>query len=484
MRIRIFLFLLFLCPSFLYTDFLFFNEKKSTTISTVTKNGWVYASLDDFKRVIKISFLQDITKKRFILNFSEHTLTFIPENPYYLLDNKGKKMNLPFISIEGKSYISLSDIEMVLSDATDKDVFLICPLNSIVMDRSTFNPDSIILKDEKDKISFTLTSETEIITSIVDDKNGKLELTLFNAVCKPTIIPPSNGKGEIKKIVLNQGQNKAVLSFFYDVNKVRKIEKELISPGSSIRITFYKKEEVKPPKEEKPKKQYFINKVIIDPGHGGKDPGAVGPTGLTEKEIVLKISKELKKILTREGFTVLMTRDDDSFVRLRQRSTMANNLGADLFVSIHCNATGGRKEAGGFETFFLSTAKTSWARAVEAKENAVIEFETPSEKKSLLEFIFYDLLQNLHLRESSDLADFIQESMARNLTIEDRGVKQANFHVMREIYMPSVLVEAAFISNSEEEKQLKKQSFRKKIAQGIAYGILEFKKVYEKKLNK
>ncbi|MBA7652641.1 hypothetical protein ES703_60476 [subsurface metagenome] len=432
MRIRIFLFLVFFYPSFLFSDIFFFYEKKRAKISTVTKGDWVYVSLYDFKKVLNISFFKEKTKRRIILNFPEHTLTFVPDNPYYLLDNKGKKMFLPFVSIGGKSFVSLPDIETVLANATDKE--------------------------------------------------GELKLTLYNAVCKPTLIPPSDGRGEIKKVLLQQEQDKAALSFIYDINKIEKIERELVSPGFSIRITFYKKKE-KPPEEVKPKKQYFINKIVIDPGHGGRDPGAVGPTGLTEKEIVLKISMELKKILTKNGFTVLMTRDEDSFVRLRQRSRLANNSGADLFVSIHCNATGWRKQAGGFETFFLSTAKTSWARAVEAKENSVIEFETPDEKESPIEYIFYDLMQNLHLRESSDLADFIQESMAENLTIEDRGVKQANFHVMREIYMPSVLVEAAFISNKEEEKLLQKQSFRKKIARGITDGILKFKKIYEKKLN-
>jgi N-acetylmuramoyl-L-alanine amidase len=484
MKEKIFLLLFFLIPSSLTSDFIFFHKNKATSISTIKKNGWVYASLNDFKKVINITTRKVKSEKRYFFKFPEHQLVFISHNPYYLVDNIGKKMNLPFITVDENSYISLSDVENVLSNATDKEVFLICPLNSIVMDRSTFNPDSIILHNLEDKISITLSSKTELVTSIQDDKKGELKLTLFNAVFKPTIIPPSDGK-EIKKIVLHQEHDKAILTLFYDKNRVSKIERELISPGSSIRLTFYKKMVKEPPKVpvEKPKKIQYINKIVIDPGHGGRDPGAVGPGGTTEKEIVLKISKELKKILEKKGFTVLMTRDDDSFVRLRNRSQMANNSGSHLFISIHCNATGGRKNAGGFETFFLSTAKTSWARAVEAKENSVIEFETPSEKESILEYILWDLAQTQYLKESSDLAEFIQESMAEKLTIEDRGVKQANFHVMREIYMPSVLVETAFISNPEEEKKLKTKSFRKKIALGIAEAVIAFKKLYEKKLN-
>lgn len=488
MKIKFLLLFLILTPHSLFSDILVFKGKQGTNVSTVTNKNWVYLSLYELKDVLGMTQTIEKNKSRFILHFPDKTLTFVPQNPFFLENSETKKMFLPFISILGKPFISTVDATDILNIITNKDVFLLTSLNSIIIGKETFNPDSIVLQEKDDKISLTIRSTNELITAIDDDKKGKLQVTLFNAVCKPSLSPPTDTKGEIKKIILKQEIDKAVLSIYYDANKILKIEKQLAQPSPSIKLTFYKRKQqpgnvIKPMKPKKPAKKKQMNMIVLDPGHGGRDSGAVGPSGLTEKETVLKIAKEVRKILRKKGFKVLMTREDDSFVRLRQRSKLANNSGANLFVSIHCNATAARKAAGGFETFFLSTAKTSWARAVEAKENSVIEFETPTEQKSIVEYILWDMAQNEHLRESSDLAEDIQESLTRHISIENRGVKQANFYVMREIYMPSVLVETSFISNKDEEKLLKKSSFRKKIAQGIAAGILKFKETYEKKLN-
>jgi N-acetylmuramoyl-L-alanine amidase len=474
--------LLLLFPALLFSNILMFYSDKKAEISTIEQEGWIYVSITELEQIFDVSIIEDKSERSLLLKFPEQSLKFISLNPYYLCGTQAKKMFLPFIYVEEKPYISLSDIENVLCNATGKEVFHLHKLGSIVVDSKTFNPDSIIFNTEDDKITFTLTSDSELLTSIDDSEKGRLKVTLFNAVCKPTIIPPTDGGSAIKKILLKQEKDEAVLSFYYDEGRIETIDRELARQGPSIRITFHKKK-VKPSVQKKPEKPRIIHKIIIDPGHGGRDPGAVGPSGLTEKEIVLLISKELSKILKKQGFDVSMTRDDDSFVKLRERSRMANNSSAHLFVSIHCNASGVNRKATGFETFFLSTAKTSWARAVEAKENSVIEFETSEESESILDYILWDLAQNEFLRESSDLADYIQEGLGNNTDIVNRGVKQANFYVMREIYMPSVLVEAAFISNCEEEKMLKKSGFRKKIARGIAEGIVQFKKRYEKKLN-
>jgi N-acetylmuramoyl-L-alanine amidase len=478
----ILLLILFLPFPILHADILYFQGAQKTQLTTVKTNGWVYLSLNDLKKIYEITATEEKSAHRFSLELPNHTLTFVEGNPFYLLDGTAKKMNLPFLSTGKKMYISLPDAEQIFRDITDEEVYVMCQLNSIVVGKETFNPDSIIVKEEEHELSFTLTSRSELITSVNDDKKGTLKLTLFNAVCKPTLVPPSDGRGAIKKVLLSQEHDKAILTFFYDAAMVEKIREELVGYGPSIRITFYLSKE-KPAPEIKPKEKKVINTIVLDPGHGGRDPGAVGPSGVTESEIVLKIAKELRAILVKKGFRVIMTRNDDSFVRLRDRSHMANNTGAHLFISIHCNGSGVNSEATGFETYYLSTAKTGWARAVEAKENSVIEFEAPEEKESILEYILWDLAQNEHLRESSELAELIQDCMAAKVGIENRGVKQANFHVMREIYMPSVLVETAFITSPKEETKLKTEKFRKELAEGIADGIMEFKEIYEKRLN-
>ena len=216
MRIRIFFTLLLFIPSLLFSDILLFYGKQKTSISTIKKNGWVYVSLNDLNKVLNLSIAKEYSSRRYTLHLPQHTLAFVENNPFYLIDDKPKKMFLPLIAVDQNPFVSLPDIEMVFGEITDEEVFVLCQLNSIVIGKSTFNPDSIIVKQVNDKLSFTLSSQTELLTSIVDDEKGKLTLTLHNAVCKPTLIPPADGKGAINKIILLQESDRALLTFFYN----------------------------------------------------------------------------------------------------------------------------------------------------------------------------------------------------------------------------------------------------------------------------
>lgn len=228
-----------------------------------------------------------------------------------------------------------------------------------------------------------------------------------------------------------------------------------------------------------------VTKILIDPGHGGKDPGAIGQRGTEEKTVVLDIARRLKKYLTQQGFTVIMTRESDEYVTLAQRAEMATKSGADLFISIHANAAPNRS-ASGVETYFLSEAKTDWERAVAARENAVFERELTNpliKENNPLSLILADLAQNEFLFESSELATHIQEAMLPAAGTGDRGVRQANFYVLRNTFMPAVLVECGYLSNRQEEKKLRTPEHRDKIARAIAKGAAEFARIYERRLN-
>ncbi|RKY97604.1 MAG: hypothetical protein DRQ10_08365 [Candidatus Hydrothermota bacterium] len=225
-----------------------------------------------------------------------------------------------------------------------------------------------------------------------------------------------------------------------------------------------------------------IQTVVIDPGHGGTHPGAVGPSGTPEKRIALQIALKLKRILENElGLNVVLTRDDDRDVDLLQRINIARHNNADLFISLHCNSSRDRK-ARGVETYFLSVAASDWERAVEAAENMDFSnFNNGSTNNSdILEMVLADMAQTEFLKESESLAELIQEGIVRRTHFQNRGVKQARFLVLKGVsYMPSVLVEVGFISNPKEERLLKSPSVQEKIARGIADGIKEFKKRYE-----
>jgi len=230
---------------------------------------------------------------------------------------------------------------------------------------------------------------------------------------------------------------------------------------------------------------HSVQVIVIDPGHGGKDPGAIGKVlKAQEKDVNLAVSLKLKALLEEElGVKVLMTRNDDSFVSLNDRTRFANENKADLFISVHTNASKSNASRGA-ETYYLSTAMTSDARAVEALENQVVElYEGGASARSKyddLDFILSDLSQTEHLESSNELASSIQQNIIAGARAYDRGVKQANFYVLRGAFMPSVLVELGFISNPDEERLLVNAEYQQRLARTIFEGIKRFKYRYDR----
>lgn len=224
--------------------------------------------------------------------------------------------------------------------------------------------------------------------------------------------------------------------------------------------------------------------VIIDPGHGGRDPGKIGPNGVQEKQVTLAISQRLATILRDRGYEVHLTRTADTLISLADRPRIANRLRADrpgaVFLSIHANSAPSTT-ARGFETFFLSEARTEDERRVAEAENAAVRFEdqpvVPTDDG--LDRILYNLRSDFLTRASHDLAAVMQEKMATVHPGPNRGVKRAGFYVLVGAIMPAVLIETAFLSNRAEADLLGTRDFQQKIAWGIADGVDEFFKRHE-----
>ena len=226
-----------------------------------------------------------------------------------------------------------------------------------------------------------------------------------------------------------------------------------------------------------------IKVIVLDPGHGGKDPGAEGANGLQEKHIVLSIAQKLKARIESEfNVKVLLTREDDSFVSLNERTEFANANDADLFISIHTNAAENKK-AHGIEVYYLSEAKNDESRAAQALENSVVaefEGEEALQEYTQADYVISDLIQSAQLIESINLAYKFQNNAILETEAFDRGVKSANFFVLRGAYMPSVLVELGFISNIEEGKNLNSESYQDRLVESLFYGIKSFKLHYDR----
>jgi N-acetylmuramoyl-L-alanine amidase len=223
-----------------------------------------------------------------------------------------------------------------------------------------------------------------------------------------------------------------------------------------------------------------VRTIVIDPGHGGLEVGAKGKFGSLEKDITLGISLKLKALLERNlAFQVVLTRDKDLNVSLDNRAATANNHQAELFISIHANSSL-RRNAAGSETYFLSlNATDEEARRLAYLENTTTQFEKPLEndEKDDIMMILWDMAQSAYLKQSQRLAEIIQDELNTLLGTADRGIKQAPFKVLTGVASPAVLVEVAFISNPDEEKNLVTEGFQQRIAQAIFQGIARYIKL-------
>jgi N-acetylmuramoyl-L-alanine amidase len=217
-----------------------------------------------------------------------------------------------------------------------------------------------------------------------------------------------------------------------------------------------------------------IRKIVLDPGHGGKDPGAIGVGGIAEKDIVLAVAQKLAGKLRQEmGVQVILTRSDDRFIALEDRTATANAQEADLFVSLHMNASP-NSEARGLETYYLDKTTDEASLRLAARENA-----TSRKNVSDLQFILSDMTQNLKLEDSITLAHHIQHSLVNSMSknmaeVKDLGVKKALFYVLVGARMPSILVEMFFITNQTEGRAMSQENYQNAVVDALYDGIVKY----------
>ena len=381
---------------------------------------------------------------------------------------------------EGKNKRRNYSVNSVLSVVKDKSVLsvVLFSVSSVVKFSVSFlflclfsgsslhasSIESISLSSIKDTtlMVFEVDTTAKFSMNRVSRSNLKISVNAQSAVEK------LKSHGIIQKILINSDSTKSCFDITF--NKAYDFRKQSFASG--IVFKFY----AVPIRE--------IKTIVLDPGHGGVDPGAVGKKRLQEKEVNLAVAKILKKKLENYGLKVLLTRIDDRFVALSERTRFVNEKKADLFISIHCNASDNNRKANGFETYFLSEAKTDWERAVLARENGALKYEqanVDSLSRDDISLILADLSQNEFLKESYCLALEIQTAGVNILKDVDRGVRQAGFYVLRGSFMPAVLVECGFLSTPSEEKKLATNKYRENIGQAIFLGVINYIKDYEKR---
>lgn len=463
-----------------------FEGAKKTQIQIQNIEGTPYLRVNDLQPFFQFK-LSPIGPQSLSITVGPHNVILSANRTLISLDEKLISLNHPVYVAQGIWYVSFDFISKVLKVTSEKRVLWlensrslmlgdITP-NQLVMRYSMEADHSRVVFQSVRQIGFLIAHEGNaiVLTPQSDDYLMGFDATDFN-------------DGVIKKLALAGTGDRRSFRIELDDGFSSFKSFDLGDPPRLV-IDFYRKENVESPVLEQPKEPEPApptllpsttperRVIVIDPGHGGTETGATGKSGTFEKDITLAIAYKLKGILEAStGVRVILTRTGDQVVPLDDRTALANNNKADLFLSIHANSTV-HGYAKGTETYFLSTKATDdEARRAAAVENNAIGLseEAVPEVDPDLKLILWDMAQTEYLAESSQLAETIQQELNSTLAVTNRGIKQAPFRVLMGAMMPAVLVEVGFINNPAEEKLMTDADYQMKIARALFRSVQKF----------
>ena len=463
-------------------------EGKAVPARSFEADGAEYVSLTDFAQVAGFKQSKGVFSRKYVFSNERGSVSFVRDNNFYTVDTVSSVMPLPPLRRGQDLYLPAQYIVIAFSSKYPGTLRWDAQASALTVNTLAYSVLSV--KSE--------VKQNGTLVSIVLADSLPYECTYFHpnlvvnfsgAKLDPKAVRRARGAGVIDSAFTVQHDGAAQVSFLLN----QSIEKPHIDYSSGKRTLMLS---LKPKIEQKKAAAAAtqtetaggIRTVVIDPGHGGKDPGAIGPTGVMEKDVVLGIGLELRKMLEKAGLKVFMTRDKDVFIPLIDRTRFANEKRADIFVSVHADAIDGDKKrrdaVRGYKIYFLSQAKNEEDKMVAMRENAVIQFEDNSTKQK------YDALQDMlisiagaeYLRESQELGIIMEQTFGtaqKKIPRLQLGVGQANFWVLNGAYMPSVLVEVGFISNTEEEKLLADKRIQYQQAAALCESIVKFREQFE-----
>lgn len=455
------------------------NKPLETVVPSVIENDRLFVSARNVVEALggKITWFPAL--KLMTVNINGHTARLVIDDPTLEIDEKVISLEFPARIIDNRVMIPLEVIKIIAEvdikwENQAKTLFIITIRPYLLEVRSYSHPDKTrVVIDLSEKTEFRADKLTnpdrifiDIIGSIAKLEDTSKQIKIDDGVVKTVRAAQFNE--EITRVVFDLYQEARHDLF------------SLIEPDRVVIDIFKSDEKVaisetlpaKPEEKSAPGPEITGKRVvIIDPGHGGKDPGAIGPTGLKEKDVTLGIALYLEKLLKGADIPTYLTRSKDEFVYLENRTNFANQKNGFIFVSLHANSViKHRPSAEGIETFVLSSKYIgASARDVADRENRASRAHP--EVDTDLALIIADLEESANIKYSLDFADVIQKKLVNYLKLEDRGVKQAPFVVLKGANMVAVIVEVAFISNPKEEKLLKNNEFKQKSAQALFEAI-------------
>ncbi len=455
------------------------NKPLETVVPSVIENDRLFVSARNVVEALGGGITWFPALKLMTININGHTTRLVIDDPSLEIDEKVVPLEFPARILDNRVMIPLEVIKIIAEvDIKWENQAKILFINTIrpylLKVRSYSHPDKTrVVIDLSEKTEFRADRLVnpdrifiDIMGSIAKLEDTSKQIKIDDEVVKTVRVAQFNE--EITRVVLDLYQQ-AKYELFSLIEPDRVVI-DIFKPGEKAAIS----ETLSAKPEEKPAPGPEITGkrvVIIDPGHGGKDPGAIGPTGLKEKDVTLGIALYLGKLLKGAGIPTYLTRSKDEFVYLENRTNFANQKNGFIFVSLHANSViKHRPSAEGIETFVLSSKYIgASARDVADRENRASRAHP--EVDTDLALIIADLEESANIKYSLDFAEIVQKKLVNYLKLEDRGVKQAPFVVLKGANMVAVIVEVAFISNPKEEKLLKNNEFKQKSAQALFEAI-------------
>jgi N-acetylmuramoyl-L-alanine amidase len=455
----------------------------------------MFISLEDLAHALRLGVYTNEPKKKSVLYIEKDRVTFTAENTFVKFNNQVLQIPLECIWYEEAVWMPLDYAITLLDKYTPFSWVYQAEQKELRIEETDVNIIGVRIaaKENGTLIDVLATKKFQEKEVTLDIRNRWLHIDIYGAKIDPESIKGVPPAGIVSRVQAFQMDETASLSF-----KLKKevLSKELVfePTGTDFHVNLRTKEVIAENQEhekiksdlEERKKMWRVDTIVLDAGHGGKDPGAIGYSKAKEKDLVLPMTLTLGRMIQKElpDVRVVYTRKKDIFIPLWQRTKIANDVGAKIFISLHCNANKSRRPSG-FETYFVSADKNAKATDVVLKENSAIEYEASQDLKRYegVNFILATMLQSDNIRRSQFLASEVQsalKSKLRKIGMSSRGVKQGKFWVLVGATMPNILVEAGYISNSHEEKLLKQKTTQKKIAEGILNGIKKYKTEVEK----
>jgi len=442
-----------------------------------------YFSLHDFIYSNNLKSTYYESKEKLEIIYEGNKLYFSPHSSFCKINNDVFHLTYPNLLINNQIYVPVLSFKSILESTNLSIDIMKINKNNIIIKTNIYDINDFYIEKKENglKISIHTTkqfSEKNIATSI--NSSGWVNITILNSKIDSVECKNSKIVYPVTKVNTIQSHNSAQISFL-----IRKKVDDVImvsNPNSiDILLTIEQAEHANKIKEIR--KKWLIDTIVIDAGHGGKDPGAIGTNHLQEKTVTLDIARMVGQMIERTpNLNVVYTRQEDIFIPLWKRTQIANDMDGDLFISLHANAAA-HNNIKGFETYLLRVGKNEEAIEVAKRENSVIELETKDYQYMDLndeKLIIATMAQNSDQKASEFLADLVQTNLDQQIRSRNRGIKQAGFHVLVGAAMPNVLIEVGFLSNKEEAKALGTSQYRRKIAKAIYEAILDFKEHYEK----